>query len=183
MPDWADCTLIVAGNTEDVKGFCKGLAPNDNGQYKLFDTYVPLPDIFNDIPYSIAYDDTPLTPKQEQSLKEFGFIKGSEFENQWWSVKWGDCDTKMGPISNHDNDKSHVTITTRFPWSEPFEGMIKLSKRFPKLKFNATYLYETNGDVDSTLYINGEHSTGTQSEMTVGYEDDDVFEDMMNFEE
>lgn len=138
MPNWCTNTLTVTGPAKEIKRFIteatslpiEGIhseelfvklldGPIDDGEYLDFNNLVPKPKKIVEAPYTNV---------------------GYNWEHKNWGVKWGASDSEIDII----NDRK-VVYNFMTPWGTADQFFIKVSKKFPSLKF-VTDSEEPGGD-------------------------------------
>lgn len=167
MPNWCINRLSVYGPTAELKKFADGATSEDAAlkryegrKLHILSTYVPLPEGLkgSNATHATAephpnwavmlangeitqewYDNlVENNAKQWEIMQankaEYGYTDWYDWCNANWGTKWGDCDTFVTFL-----DDDELSIQFESAWTPPVMGLVKVSEKFPALKFVLSY--------------------------------------------
>ena len=114
MPNWCRNELSFSGNEKDMGDFISGLTKGvDSGQ-----VVASILETYAPLPTGVEHD---------------GIT-----QSDWWGCKWKD----QFASPDWDNPKDYAMLSFDTPWGPPFEGLQKISARWPQLSFSLQYREE-----------------------------------------
>jgi len=128
MPNWCENTLIVTGNTTDLVCF-KHQAKTEGGDFS-FEPFLPMPEMLSAATASFP---KVLTKEDKARIKATGFKDWYERNCKVLGTKWDVEGTIM------ESSKTKLGYTFNSAWSPPIQGVINISKQYPKLTFSLDF--------------------------------------------
>lgn len=115
MPNWCTNRLSVYGPIADLKKFAEGATDPDNTLKRYEQRKLNILSTYVPLP------------------------EGLDDWYDWcianWSTKWGDCETVITYMGSDE-----LTISFESAWSPPIVGLVKVSEKFPTLKFSFSFM-------------------------------------------
>lgn len=145
MPNWCSNQLIIRGEVTELNEFITKVKKQnpENGHYDILGSLLPTPQELVDTVSGFLgrnEDGTPsdaqleLEKKQTENIAKYGYKDWYDWNCAVWGTKWGDSDTD----ASFTNDKE-VTFTFQSAWSPPINGLSRIAKMFPNLRFFLMY--------------------------------------------
>lgn len=138
MPNWCDNTLIVTGKRDRLKEFKSLVAKKENdGDVMYFQGIIPCPEELEKSfsGWSGQKDEQEkIEKKQEELLKKYGFKDWYDWRIHNWGTKWN------GQLYDCTLDDDQLILSFSSAWSPPIEWLEKVAPKFPKLKFELTFM-------------------------------------------
>lgn len=109
-----------------------------------------------------SYDRDEYSEDQLARLDKYGVISGYEWQAKNWGVKWGIDEDGSEAVVKDGN------VFARFntPWGWPLEGLVNISKMFPKAAFQIITVEEGCDDLNSAIIHNGAVKQPTYGDYT-----------------
>jgi len=148
MPNWCENTLAVTGDgsPEGDKQYVdfrdKFLASGADGEYKLAQTFLP-------VPAELEQDLTLYAEPVEALVEKYGTDNAYNWAIMNWGVKWGDCHTEEPVVFEKSLQVSFDT-----PWDVMHKFFDKVSQDFPNLIFTLEFWLE-GGEGAGTIAWHG----------------------------
>jgi hypothetical protein len=181
MPNWVDTSFEVHGPTAEVKRFRDGLTKDDDGTYRIIESYLPTPEALK-ITSTTAWEEIPekwqawvadgtwtqedcdkriaenneLLAQQKSNLATYGYKDWYDWTYAEWGTKWGDCHTDIHDFVEPEGDVATLSGTFDTAWGPADTAFIKISKMFPELFFVFTYDEEAGFFAGIQVFRNGE---------------------------
>lgn len=150
MPNWCYNKLTIEGPKDEIARFKNGLVKDEKGYICILDSYFPRPEELM-ITSGFLSEDNPeyetWKAAKDANLEKYGFADWYDWSIVNWGSKWQDTHTEL-EIDGEDS----VTFSYDTAWSPIVEGLKKISKDFPTIRFE-NYMDEESGAFRGTMVI------------------------------
>lgn len=140
MPNLCTNNLLVTGDEKEVKRFHDAITKGemkDYEQFRILDNLLPTPKELQDTPKGSFGESDKQKQKEEQNkanIAKFGYADWYDWNCANYGSKWSDYE---GVINDYKAGSLDVVFMSA--WSPITQGIIHVSKQFPKLNFLLTY--------------------------------------------
>ena len=140
MPNLCTNNLLVTGDQKEVKRFHDAITKGemkDYEQFRILDNLLPTPKELQDTPKGSFGESDKQKQKEEQNkanIAKFGYADWYDWNCANYGSKWSDYE---GVINDYKAGSLDVVFMSA--WSPITQGIIHVSKQFPKLNFLLTY--------------------------------------------
>ena len=140
MPNLCTNNLLVTGDQKEVKRFHDAITKGemkDYEQFRILDNLLPTPKELQDTPKgSFGESDKQKTMEEQNkaNIAKFGYKDWYDWNCANYGSKWSDYD---GVINTYEAGLLDVVFMSA--WSPITQGIIHVSREFPKLNFILTY--------------------------------------------
>ena len=140
MPNLCTNNLLVTGDEKEVKRFHNAITKGemkDYEQFRILDNLLPTPKELQDTPKGSFGESDKQKQKEEQNkanIAKFGYADWYDWNCANYGSKWSDYE---GVINDYKAGSLDVVFMSA--WSPITQGIIHVSKQFPKLNFLLTY--------------------------------------------
>ena len=143
MPNWCDCELMITGDANELKKFRKFAQTGKGDTKNVLDTnqFIPYPKKFARLDKKADKHNkkrASLTDEEQKNSEHMtdGFSSGGiDWCRENWGTKWGICGATINS-EDYSYGLEYVFVTA---WSPAKPVIAKMSKMFPKLRFDLRY--------------------------------------------
>lgn len=171
MPNWTFNTITITGEKEELAKMMNDAVKDEQGELH-FSSWFPVPETYN------KYDTTnhpngerlvvgekywdglghkgivteeliaELKNATAEQAEKYGAIGWYDYNRKYFGCKW-DCD-----VTIEEQGEDEILLKTDTPWTAPDKFLIRMSERYPNLRFFNHAEYE-DGDYQDCEYSEG----------------------------
>ena len=180
MPNLCSNYLQVTGDDKEVMRFHDAITKGemqDYEQFRILDNLLPTPEELQNTPKgSFGESDKQKTMEQqnEANIAKFGYKDWYDWNCANYGSKWSDYE---GVINTYEAGLLDVVFMSA--WSPIIQGMVHVSREFPKLNFILTYEEGGMGFMGGVAIRDGEILSSVEGEYPyIECETNDDYEEM-----
>jgi len=132
MPNHCSNYLTVVGDPKELSEFIKVSSnpANENGEtsYSIYKNNYPCPQELQEVTANFT--------KKPDMIAKYGVSDWYEWCLHNWGTKWGDYDTDL---SYYEEGETMAQFYYTTAWDPGIQGLITISKEYPKLVFVVSY--------------------------------------------